>query len=142
MPEAKTPRLVTTPDKPPASVGQHSTPTSIGGVKLAGYELLEQRIGATAKARSAPNGDAYTVQLFATDNVQPDKMERFLSRARSLIDLSDLYVHPVTNGGRAIFRVTYGIYSSRNQATEAVATLPEKYRASFQPEIYVLNEIH
>ena len=35
-----------------------------------------------------------------------------------------------------------GIYSSRDQATEAVAALPEKYRASFQPEIYVLNEIH
>jgi septal ring-binding cell division protein DamX len=111
-------------------------------VKLAGYELLEQRIGATAKARSAPNRDAYTIQLFATDNVQPDRMERFLSRARSMIDLSDLYVHPVTNGGRAIFRVTYGIYSSRDQAIEAVTTLPEKYRASFQPEIYVLDEIH
>lgn len=142
MPEANTPGLVTTPTKPPASVAQHSTPTSIGGVKLAGYELLEQRIGATAKARSAPNRDTYTIQLFATDNVQPDRMERFLSRARSLIDLSDLYVHPVTNGGRAIFRVTYGIYSSHDQATEAVATLPEKYRASFQPEIYVLNEIY
>jgi MSHA biogenesis protein MshM len=89
----------------------------------------------------ATNGGVYTIQLFATDNVQPDRMERFLSRARNLVDLSDLYVHPVTNGGKAQFRVTYGIYSSRDQATAAVAKLPEKYRASFQPEIYAMSEI-
>jgi septal ring-binding cell division protein DamX len=122
-------------------VAQHSTATSIGGVKLAGYELLEQRIEATAKARGATNRDAYTIQLFATDNVQPDRMERFLSRARSLVDLSDLYVHPVTHGGSAKFRVTYGIYPGRGQATAAVAALPEKYQASFQPEIYAISEI-
>jgi type II secretory pathway predicted ATPase ExeA len=140
--ESKTHVLVATPDKPLGPVAQHSTATSIGGVKLAGYELLEQRIEATAKARGATNRDAYTIQLFATDNVQPDRMERFLSRARSLVDLSDLYVHPVTHGGSAKFRVTYGIYPGRSQATAAVAALPEKYQASFQPEIYAISEIH
>jgi MSHA biogenesis protein MshM len=133
--------LIPTPAKPVAPLAQQSTTTSIGGVKLAGFGLLEQRVEATAKAMVATNGGVYTIQLFATDNVQPDRMERFLSRARSLVDLSDLYVHPVTNGGKAQFRVTYGIYSSRDQATAAVAMLPEKYRASFHPEIYAMSEI-
>jgi septal ring-binding cell division protein DamX len=130
------------PDRPPAPVTNHPTTVSIGGVKLAGHALLEQRIDATAKAMGATNRDAYTIQLFATDNVRPDKMERFLSRARSLVDLSNLYVHPVINGGRAKFRITYGVYPSRGHAVAAVAMLPEKYQVSFQPEIYAFSEIH
>ncbi|WP_181320544.1 AAA family ATPase [Nitrosospira sp. Nsp2] len=140
--ETKAHVLVPTPDKQPAPAVQHSTTASIGGVKLTGYELLEQRVEATAKAFGTTARDAYTIQLFSTDNVQPDRMERFLSRARSLVDLSDLYVYPVTNGGKAKFRVTYGVYASRDQATAAVAVLPEKYQASFQPEIYAVSEIN
>jgi septal ring-binding cell division protein DamX len=107
-----------------------------------GYELLEQRVDATIKTVSATNRDTYTIQLFATENVQPDRMERFLARARSMIDISDVYVHPVINGDRAKFRVTYGIYSSRDQASAALGGLPEKYQSSFRPEIYALSEIN
>jgi septal ring-binding cell division protein DamX len=127
--------------KSPAPVEQRSATASIGGVKLAGYELLGQRVEATLKAVGATNRDAYTVQLFATDNVQPDRMERFLARARGVVDLSDLYVHAVTNGESARFRVTYGIYASREQASAAMAALPEKYQTSFQSEVYALSEI-
>lgn len=130
------------PHNSPVPAVQHGSTASIGGVKLAGYELLEQRVEATIKTVGATNRDTYTIQLFATENVQPDRMERFLARARSLVDLSDLYVHPVINGDRAKFRVTYGIYSSRDQASAAVGVLPEKYQTSFQPEIYALSEIH
>ena len=140
--EAKAQVLVPVPETPPAPAVNHRTTASIGGVKLAGYALLEQRIDATAKAMGTTNRNAYTIQLFATDNVQPDKMERFLSRARSVVDLSDLYVHPVTNGGRARFRVTYGVYPGREQAAAAVVMLPEKYLASFQPEVHAFSEIH
>ena len=130
------------PHNSPVPAVQHGSTASIGGVKLAGYELLEQRVEATIQTVGATNRDTYTIQLFATENVQPDRMERFLARARSLVDLSDLYVHPVINGDRAKFRVTYGIYSSRDQASAAVGVLPEKYQTSFQPEIYALSEIH
>ena len=84
------------------------------------------------------NRNAYTIQLFATDNVQPDKMERFLSRARSVVDLSDLYVHPVTNGGRARFRVTYGVYPGREQAAAAEVMLPENTRHHFSRKFTLL----
>jgi MSHA biogenesis protein MshM len=130
------------PHNSPDPAVQRSSTASIGGVKLVGYELLEQRVDATIKTVSATNRDTYTIQLFATENVQPDRMERFLARARSMIDISDVYVHPVINGDRAKFRVTYGIYSSREQASAALGGLPEKYQSSFQPEIYALSEIN
>ena len=130
------------PHNSPDPAVQRGSTASIGGVKLVGYELLEQRVDATIKTVSATNRDTYTIQLFATENVQPDRMERFLARARSMIDISDVYVHPVINGDRAKFRVTYGIYSSREQASAALGGLPEKYQSSFQPEIYALSEIN
>ena len=129
--------------KPTAEIGQRSTArTHIAGVELAGNALLEQRLEATTNTMRKTDKNFYTIQLFATENIQPDRMERFLLRARSQIDLSDLYVHPVSNGDQAKFIVTYGIYPSRDEADAAVAGLPEKYQSSFQPALYALSELH
>jgi septal ring-binding cell division protein DamX len=114
----------------------------IAGVKLEGYKLLEQRIEATIKLMGGMDKNQYTIQLFWTDNVQPDRMERFLIRAEKLVDLSNLYVHPENNGDKAKFRVTYGIYPDRDQATAAIAELPEKYQSSFHPELVALADLH
>lgn len=113
----------------------------IAGVKLAGYELLEQRVEATLKTVATADKNFYTIQLFATDNIQPDRMERFLARASGLVDLSNLYVHTVKNGEQAKFIVTYGIYTDRDEATMAVSGLPEKYQSAFQPELHALSEL-
>ncbi len=129
--------------KPAAEVGQRSTArTHIAGVELAGNALLEQRLEATTNVMRKTDRNFYTIQLFATENIQPDRMERFLQRARSQVDLSDLYVHPVSNGNQAKFIVTYGIYPSRDEADAALAGLPEKYQSSFQPALYALSELH
>jgi septal ring-binding cell division protein DamX len=114
----------------------------IAGVKLAGYELLEQRVEVTKKTVAKADQNFYTIQLFATDNIQPDRMERFLARARGLVDLSNLYVHTVKNGEQAKFIVTYGIYTGRDEATMAVSGLPEKYQSTFQPELHTLSELN
>jgi type II secretory pathway predicted ATPase ExeA len=128
--------------KPAAEIGQRSTArTHIAGVELAGNALLEQRLEATTSTMRKTDKNFYTIQLCATENIQPDRMERFLLRARSQVDLSDLYVHPVSNGDQAKFIVTYGIYASRDEADAAVAGLPEKYQSSFQPALYALSEI-
>jgi type II secretory pathway predicted ATPase ExeA len=113
----------------------------IAGVKLEGYRLLEQRIEATMKLMGGVDKNQYTIQLFWTDNVQPDRMERFLIRAEKQVDLSNLYVHPENNGDKAKFRVTYGIYPNRDQATAAIAELPEKYQSSFHPELVALADL-
>lgn len=129
--------------KPAAEIGQRSTArTHIAGVELAGNALLEQRLEATTNTMRKTDKNFYTIQLFATENIQPDRMERFLLRARSQVDLSDLYVHPVSNGDQAKFIVTYGIYPSRDEADAAVAGLPEKYQSSFQPALFALSDLH
>ena len=128
--------------KPVAEIGQRSTArTHIAGVELAGNALLEQRLEATTNTMRKTDKNFYTIQLFATENIQPDRMERFLLRARSQVDLSDLYVHPVSNGDQAKFIVTYGIYPSRDEADAAVAGLPEKYQSSFQPALFALSDL-
>ncbi|MDN5753438.1 MAG: SPOR domain-containing protein, partial [Nitrosospira sp.] len=124
------------------AIEQHSnTKVGIGGAKLAGYGLLEERMEATKKTMAATDKNYYSIQLFATENIQPDRMERFLSRAQNLVNLSDLYMHAVTHDGQAQFRVTYGIYPTREQASAAVDELPQKYKTAFHPELYTLGEL-
>lgn len=125
-----------------AAAGQQDTgKVVIAGVKLDGYKLLEKRVEETMKTMSTVNKNQYTIQLFSTDNVQPDRMQRFLIRAEKLIDLSDLYVYPVNNEDKARFRVTYGIYSSRDEADAAMTGLPEKYQSSFHLEPVTFGDL-
>jgi septal ring-binding cell division protein DamX len=128
-------------DQPTLGEPRNNAKLNIAGVKLAEYALLKQRVEETRKTVATTDKNFYTVQLFATNNVQPDRMERFLARARGQIDLSNLYVHPVNDGEQAKFRVTYGIYSSRDEATTAMAGLPPKYQSDFHPELYTLSEL-
>ena len=128
-------------DKPNTGEPRNNAKLNIAGVKLAEYELLKQRVEETMKTVAKADKNFYTVQLFATNNVQPDRMERFLTRARGLIDLSNLYVHTVKDGEQAKFRVTYGIYTSEDEATIAMAGLPPKYQSDFHPELYTLSEL-
>ena len=120
---------------------KRSGKSAVAGVKLADYPLLHERVDATAKMLGATDKQYLTLQLFSTDNVQPDRMERFLSRAQSLVNLTDLYVYPVTTGGQAKFRVAYGIYLTRRQADAAMSDLPQKYQDAFHPEVYTLGEL-
>lgn len=125
-----------------ATTGQkRSGKSAVAGVKLVDYPLLHERVDATAKMLGATDKQYLTLQLFSTDNVQPDRMERFLSRAQSLVSLTDLYVYPVTTGGQAKFRVAYGIYLTRRQADAAMSDLPQKYQDAFHPEVYTLGEL-
>ena len=123
-----------------AAVQQGSDKLNIAGVKLTGFTLLEQRVESTMKTMETVNGNQYTIQLFSTENIQPDRMERFLIRARNLVDLSSLYVHIVKNGDKAKFRVTYGAYPSRDDAAAAITQLPEKYQSAFHPELFAFAD--
>jgi septal ring-binding cell division protein DamX len=120
---------------------RRGTKSAIAGVKLAEYPLLHERVDATAKMLGAIDKQHFTIQLFSTENIQADRMERFLSRAQSLVSLSDLYVYPVTMGGQAKFRVAYGVYLTRRQADAAASDLPQKYQEAFNLEMYTLDEM-
>ena len=123
------------------AVSVADTKLEVSALKLTGYPLLKERIEATAVLSGIKERNHITVQLFATDNIQNPRMERFLVRASNLVKLSEIYVHPVRRNGRAIYRVTYGIYSDHGQADLAVAAWPEKYKTAFQPEFITLAEL-
>lgn len=113
---------------------------AIAGVDLAEYKLLKQRVEATLGAFSKADRNLYTILLYTTSNAQPDRMERFLVRARALVDLSNIYVYPFSRD-KTGFIVTYGLYPDEYEASMAVAGLPEKYQTAFDPELHTLGEL-
>jgi hypothetical protein len=113
---------------------------TIAGVDLAEYKLLKQRVDATLGAFSKADRNLYTILLYITSNAKPDRMERFLVRARALVDLSNIYVYPFSRG-KTGFVVTYGLYPDEYEASMAVAGLPEKYQTAFDPELRTLGEL-
>ena len=96
--------------------------------------MLRERIAA-AKEKLAVEPDAnFSIELFVAENSEPARAERFLARARDLVQLSDLYVIPIASGSSYALRVTYGAYPSREAAAEAAKRLPPKYQNAFRFE--------
>jgi MSHA biogenesis protein MshM len=125
----------------PGPSAERQLERKIAGVDLAGHKLLTQRVDETLKTMARVDKNLYTIQLFDTNNIQPDRMERFLSRARGLVNLSNLYVHLVTEEDQAKFIVTYGLYAGIDEARIAARALPEKYQSEFLPELQTLSEL-
>ncbi len=102
--------------------------------------LLQQRLGATLSAVSAPNHGNVSIQLFYTDDIRPERMERFLERAQRLGVLAEIFIAPVKLNGRDGYRVLYGIYANSDKALAGMAKLPQRYKDAFAPTLYVLED--
>jgi len=96
------------------------------------HPLLRERIAAAAALLESVPGTSYSLELFVTQNADPARMERFLSRARDLVPLSDLYVIPVAGDRGFRLRVLYGTYRDRDAAAQAARHLPPKYQRAFR----------
>ncbi len=115
--------------------------TRMAAYRPGANKLLKERIEAT-RARLEREPDAsYSIELFATDNSDPGRVERFLIRAKELVPLDDVYVLPQSNGGKYRIQVTYGGYPDRDAAAQAAERLPPKYRQSFQTELRSFAEL-
>ncbi len=97
-----------------------------------GQRLLGERIAAARTLLEREPDERYSVELFITDNADPARMERFLSRARDLALLPDVYVIPLASGRRYRLRVVYGDFPDRAAALEAERRLPPKYQKEFR----------
>jgi len=94
--------------------------------------LLRERLAATREKLAAEPDSSYSVELFQTDNSDPERTERFLQRARDLVPLAEVYVVPVARGaGRYRLHVAYGMFASKDLAEEAARRLPPKYQNAF-----------
>lgn len=113
----------------------------VAAYRLGANTLLKARIeGTLDRLEREPDG-SYSIELFATDNSDPARVERFLIRAKELVSLDNLFVLPQPSGGRYRIRVTYGRYADRDSAVQAMEQLPAKYKQAFQPEIRTFAEL-
>src|SRR5690606_20233136 len=78
----------------PASLSESEPPASkltgdqllrLTGYSPEGQPLLAARLEASRAALQRTPDDAYTIELYITDNADPARMERFLTRARDLV---------------------------------------------------------
>jgi type II secretory pathway predicted ATPase ExeA/septal ring-binding cell division protein DamX len=101
------------------------------GYKPGENRLLRERLAATREALLSAPDTSYSIELFFTENSDQARTERFLVRARALVDLPELHVIPVSAGSRYFLRVAYGTYPDRASADEAARRLPPKYQQAF-----------
>jgi type II secretory pathway predicted ATPase ExeA len=105
-------------------------------LRLAGYDagrnpLLRERIeAAREKLDAAPDGHQ-SIELYFTSNSDPDRVERFLMRARELVPLENVYIVPVESGGNYRIWALFGEYPGQEQAQQAAKGLPPRYQQAF-----------
>lgn len=123
-----------TPKQPSAA-----TPKSREPVAAANYSLLQQRLTATDTALTAPKHNAVSIQLFYTDDIRPERMERFLVRAQRLGKFAEIYIVPIKLNGKDGYRVLYGLYANNDAARTGLDELPQRYKEAFAPTLYLLD---
>jgi len=101
--------------------------------------LLQQRLDATHAMLSSSSKGSVSIQLFYTDNTQPERMEGFLKRADKLGVLNEIYVLPIRLNGRNAYRAIYGVYPNSDAARNAITSLPQRYQEAFAPTLHLLD---
>lgn len=99
--------------------------------------LLQQRLDATQAALAIADKGSVSIQLFYTDDIRPERMERFLGRAQRLGKLAEIYIVPIKLSGRDGYRVLYGLYASSDAAREGIKELPQRYKDAFAPTLHM-----
>jgi hypothetical protein len=136
--QASEPAQPETPQPPPAPPPgpphelSRTQAERFSGYSSAGQPLLAARIAAAREGLERAVDDAYSIELFITENTDPARMERFLLRARELVPLEQLFVIPMAAGGRYRLRVVYGQFDTLSEAQEAERAFPPKYQHAFQ----------
>jgi MSHA biogenesis protein MshM len=103
------------------------------------HSLLQQRLDATHAALSEPRHGSLSIQLFYTDDIRPERMERFLGRAQRLGKFAEIYIVPIKLNGKDGYRVLYGLYANNDEARTGMEELPQRYKEAFAPTLYLLD---
>jgi type II secretory pathway predicted ATPase ExeA len=114
----------------------HLTPAQVrrlSAYSASGQKLVGERLAATIEVLTHADNDRYSLELYATDNSDPARVERFLTRARDLVPLEQMFIIPLGKEGAWRMRVALGQYRSREEALDAASRLPPKYQRAFQP---------
>jgi len=101
--------------------------------------LLQQRLDAAKEMLVHVNKHSFSLQLFFTQDTNPLRLEGFLSRAKNLGVLSDIYIVPIKVNGKPAFRALYGIYPNEDAARIGMNNLPQRYKDAFTPALNSLD---
>ena len=135
-----------TPQASPAALEKSEQPTQVATSTMGKIRpgspttLLQQRIEATQKMLAQHDKNGASIQLFYTEDTQPERMERFLMRAKGLGKLSEIYIMPIRVNGKDGFRALYGAYPDITAANAGTQHLPERYKKAFAPALYLLGD--
>ncbi len=117
-----------------------STNTDVQDKNLpASDTLLQQRLAATKDMLAHVDKNGVSIQLYYTEDAKPLRIERFLSRAKSLGKLSEIYIIPIKIKGKDGYRVLYGVYSNNEEARKGMNELPQRYKDAFAPTLNSLD---
>jgi type II secretory pathway predicted ATPase ExeA len=117
---------------PPARLSP-SQVRKLNGYSAAGQKLLSERLSATVELLAHADDQRFALELYTSDNSDPARVERFLTRARDLVPLREVFVIPFASGNNTWrVRVVLGPYDSRAEALEAARRLPPKYQEAFR----------
>jgi len=117
---------------PTSSAGSASTPPEAPRTPL-----LQQRLAATQTMLSTLSRGNVSIQLFYTDDIRPERMERFLGRAQRLGILAEIYIIAIKLNGKDGYRVLYGRYADSEAARAGILTLPQRYKEAFAPTLHM-----
>jgi type II secretory pathway predicted ATPase ExeA len=121
------------PAQPPKPLLLREQMVRLTGFSAGRNRLLQERLEATRARLDTEPDTHYSLELYISDNSDPERVERFLVRARDRdsVQLEDILVLPVESGGRYRIWALYGAYSDRSAAREAAKQLPQRYRDTF-----------
>jgi MSHA biogenesis protein MshM len=126
---------------PPPSLLSEAQAIRIEAYSTEGQRLLTERVAATREVLVKVPDQHYSIELFATDNSDPARMERFLLRARDMVPLDQVLVIPVAVGGRYRLRIVYGAFATREEAAAARSRLPPRYQQAFRTSIHSFEDL-
>ena len=98
---------------------------------VATLETLTQK---TQHWMASSNGAVYTIQILSANIGDDEFLELFFSNVAQHIGLDELYVHPVSVDEKKFLAITLGGFSTHNQATAYLNSLPD-FILRYQPYI-------
>ena len=99
-----------------------------------GSKPLRDRMLATRDTLDRTPDAHFTIELYTADTLDSGRLDRFLGRAKALVNTNEIMLIPLAPNQRHKLLATYGVYPTREAALAAAQTLPNKYREAFALE--------
>jgi septal ring-binding cell division protein DamX len=122
---------------PPAAAPTSPVPQSAAS-ESATSDVITARMHATERWVGAADPNAYSIQLFVSDDDQ--QLRKHLKALPKFIEVNDIYMYRSAAQGRPMVNVLWRAYADRKVAEEELALLPPSMRKS-RPYVRTMSGI-